>query len=228
MLASSLLREAVRDGVETAIMPRLRIPDRVSSGHDNWERWNCRTSGVLISLSLAERVSLAIWEISAGLGCRPRSWKQLVDGRFDLGPAFGETQAEFFRDAFDLEAFDQPFRLADRLDLVAQVPAFPGQLVLVDLAAVADGFEDVVGLQGQPAVAACIPGGIGDHEMGVQLRVELTGGVVAEGCRTDVACGLMMFADVPDRSEWQRTAPAQSVQHGSRGRERHRGGGPPS
>ncbi len=88
------------------------------------------------------------------------------------------------RDTLDLEAFYQAFLIADGLDVIAQAPAFAGQLVLIDLAAVADGLEDVMGLQGQPALP--IPGSIGHDEVGVQLRIELARGIVAKSCRTDV------------------------------------------
>src|SRR2546429_3746705 len=75
---------------------------------------------------------------------------------------------------------------------------FPGQLVLVDLAAVADGLEDVVSLQGQPAFAVGVPGGVGDHKMGVKLGVQLAGGVMTEGRRTEVArCLPMLVVPLP-------------------------------
>ncbi len=65
-----------------------------------------------------------------------------------------------------------------------------GHLVLVDFAGIADGLEHFTGVQGQPALAVGIPGGVCDHEVGVKLRVQSPGGVVPEGGRADVPADL--------------------------------------
>ena len=162
---------------------------------------------MLISRSLAERVSLASWEISAGLGCRPRSATNL-----SMAASTSARRLEYFswsssETPLIWKPSTIPFGFSNHFNLVTQAPAFPGQLVLVDLAAVADGFEDVVGLQGQPALAASIPGGIGNHEMGVELWIEFPRGIVAEGCCTDVACGFRVFA--PSLTGLNRSEPFQ-------------------
>src|SRR5207249_5784939 len=67
-----------------------------------------------------------------------------------------------------------------------------GHLVLVDFAGMADGLEHFTGVQGQPTLAAGIPGGVCDHEVGVKLRIQGPGSVVPEGGGADIPADLRL------------------------------------
>ena len=109
---------------------------------------------------------------------------ELFDFAFDFLPPFGKTLAERVRDPFDLKTGD--FAVLPCLpDAVAQLPHSAGHLVLIDLARVADGPDHFVFAQRIPFPVP-VASGIGDHKMGVKLRIESAAGIVGESRRANV------------------------------------------
>ncbi|MGB7836821.1 MAG: hypothetical protein WBL40_01785 [Terrimicrobiaceae bacterium] len=93
-------------------------------------------------------------------------------------PPFGKTLAERIGDPFDFKTGD--FAVLPRLpDAVAQLPHSAGHLVLIDLARVADRPDHLVFTQRIP-FSVPVAGGVGNHEVGVKLRIEGAARIVRE------------------------------------------------
>ncbi len=123
-----------------------------------------------ISLNSAGRVPRLISAISFTVGFRPCFSLELFNLAFDFLPAFRKAFAERIGHSVNLKAGDFPI-FPHLPDGMTQLLNTAGHPVLIDLARIPDGSDYLVFIERIPFPCP-VAGGIGDHKMGVQLRVE--------------------------------------------------------
>ena len=105
-------------------------------------------------------------------GCATVLFLKDGDLLLDLRPSFRRHGAVLGRHADDLESFDDASVVARRLDLITGRQHAMREVVLVNLAGVADRREHFALGERKPLVGFGVEGGVGCHEVGMQMGVE--------------------------------------------------------
>ena len=114
----------------------------------------------------------------------PDSPCELLDLPFNLLTTLGEALANRIGYSFNLKAGNLPI-LPHQSDAIAELLNHARHLVLVHLARVADRADHLVFVKSIPFTGV-VAGGVRDHKVRVELRVECSAGIMGKGRRADV------------------------------------------